>query len=55
MSVIDGRRAGDGIHRFRIKIWDKGSGAVIYDNNPTAGGDYAVPTLPINNGSIVIH
>jgi hypothetical protein len=28
---------------------------VIYDNNPTAGDDYAVATAPINNGSIVIH
>lgn len=55
VSVIDGKKAADRIHRLRMKIWDKVTGAVIYDNNPTAGDDYAMPTLPINNGSIVIH
>ncbi len=55
VSVVDGRRAGDRVHRFRIKIWDKATTEVIYDNNPTAGDDYAVATQPTNSGSIVIH
>jgi hypothetical protein len=53
-SVVDGRRAGDRIDRLRIKIWDKATGAVIFDNNPV-GNDYAVATAPINNGNVVIH
>lgn len=59
MSLVDGRRAGDRIHRFRIKIWEKlpngEMGTVVFDNDPTAGDEYAVATAPIDNGSIVIH
>jgi hypothetical protein len=47
--------ATDGIpDSFRIKIWDKASGEVIYDNQLGAGDD-AEPTTAIQGGSITIH
>ena len=39
---------------FRIKIWDKDSGLVIYDNQLSDEED-ANPTTEIGGGSIVIH
>ncbi len=49
LSVID-----DSPDLFRIKIWDKVTGQVIYDNMPGAG-DLSDPTAAINGGSVVIH
>jgi REJ domain. len=40
--------------KFRIKIWDVGSGDVVYDNN-LGGGDDADPAIALGGGSIVIH
>ena len=34
LTVIDGALAGDGLSKFRIKISEKISGAIIYDNEP---------------------
>jgi len=39
---------------FRIKIWDKATGEVIYDLQPGDGYN-AAPITPLNGGSIVIH
>jgi len=39
---------------FRIKIWDKASGEVIYDNQMGASEDEE-PTTQIGGGNIVIH
>jgi len=39
---------------FRIRIWDKTTGAVIYDNQMGAEED-ADPTTELGAGSIVIH
>ena len=39
---------------FRIKIWDKATGMVIYDNN-MGRGDGAPATTELGGGSIVIH
>jgi hypothetical protein len=49
ISVIDGRP-----DKFRIKIWDKTTGEVIYDNQPGAADD-ANPTTKVQGGSIVIY
>jgi hypothetical protein len=55
VSLIDGDLpGGDGIDRFRIRIWNPATGAVIYDNQPGAA-DFADPTTPVAGGSIVIH
>ena len=42
------------IDKFRIKIWDKFTEEVVYDNN-LGSGDEDSPTTVIGGGSIVIH
>jgi hypothetical protein len=55
LTAIDGQvNGGGGVDKFRIKIWDKGTGNVIYDNQMGAG-DTADPNTAIAGGSIVIH
>jgi hypothetical protein len=52
ISVIDGgsKPAQD---KIRIKIWNKATGAVIYDTQPNAA-DNADPTTPLTRGGLVI-
>jgi hypothetical protein len=45
---------GDGIDRFRIKIWDKATGLIVFDNQ-LGEVDSIEPTTEIGGGSIVIH
>ena len=54
LSAVDGKLKGDGLDRFRIKIWDKASDQVIYDNEMGASDDAESATV-IGGGSIVIH
>ena len=55
LSAIDGKiNNGDGIDKFRIKIWTKDPEEVVYDNQICAPED-AEPTTAIIGGSIVIH
>jgi len=55
LSAVDGDvNGGGGTDRFRIKIWDKGTGGVIYDNQ-TGTADDAAATTVIEGGNIVIH
>jgi hypothetical protein len=55
VTVIDGSlTAKHGSDMFRIKIWDKSSGLVIYDNQPGTP-DSANPTTATGGGSIRIH
>ena len=55
LTAIDGQvKGGDGIDKFRIKIWDKATSAVVYDNQLGAS-DTADPTTAISGGSIVVH
>jgi len=55
LSAIDGQiNGGGGIDRFRIKIWDKASGGVVYDNQKGDADDVDA-TDAIEGGSIVIH
>ena len=51
LTVYDGD-----VDKFRIRIWDKTSGATVFDNVAGASDDIddANPQ-PIGNGSIVIH
>jgi hypothetical protein len=49
LSAIDGSP-----DRFRIRIWDKVTGVVIYDNQIGAADD-ANPTMALGGGSITIH
>jgi hypothetical protein len=55
LTAIDGGIKGSGgVDKFRIKIWDKISSMIIYDNMSGASDD-ANPTTVISGGSIVIH
>jgi parallel beta-helix repeat protein len=55
LTAIDGQiKGGGGVDKFRIKIWDKASSNMVYDNQ-MGGLDTADPTTTIAGGSIVIH
>jgi photosystem II stability/assembly factor-like uncharacterized protein len=55
LTAIDGDvPGGGGIDKFRIKIWDKESNTIIYDNQ-LSQDDTAVPSTSVVGGSIVIH
>jgi PKD repeat protein len=55
VTVNDGQiRGGGGTDKFRIKIWDKASGTVVYDNQMGASDNADAMTV-ISGGSIVIH
>ena len=54
LTAIDGQlNGGGGSDKFRIKVWDKDTGQVVYDNQ-LGDDDYADPTTVIGGGSIVI-
>jgi PKD repeat protein len=55
LTANDGQvQGGGGVDRFRIKIWDTASGAIVYDNQRGAGDD-APATDAIEGGSVVVH
>ncbi|HZS09140.1 MAG TPA: 6-bladed beta-propeller [Blastocatellia bacterium] len=55
LTAIDGQASGGGgVDKLRVKIWDKGTGVVIYDNQMGAG-DGDNPTTALGGGSITIH
>lgn len=55
LTAIDGQvNGGGGIDKFRMKIWDRASGQMVYDNQMGAGDD-AQPSTAIDKGSIAIH
>jgi K(+)-stimulated pyrophosphate-energized sodium pump len=55
LIVTDERIKGGGrINKLRIKIWDKTTGRIIYDNN-LGYPDNVTPITAISGGSIVIH
>jgi uncharacterized repeat protein (TIGR01451 family) len=51
LSVVDGGSTGD---RFRMKIWNKATSQIVYDNQTSAADDATASQL-IAGGSIVIH
>jgi len=54
LTVIDGQiSGGGGVDKFRIKIWNRATDNVIYDNQ-MGGDDNSDPTTSIGGGSIVI-
>jgi hypothetical protein len=55
LTAVDGAiGGGGGVDRFRLKVWDRSTGIVIYDNQ--MGADQAAePTTAIGGGDIVIH
>ncbi|MDN5309164.1 MAG: hypothetical protein PWP14_558 [Methanolobus sp.] len=53
LSAVDGAVKGDSVDKFRIKIWDKASGEIVYDNEVGVSEDEE-PSTAIGGGSIVI-
>jgi hypothetical protein len=54
LTVIDGQATGGGgVDKFRIKIWKKLTGAIVYDNQMGAP-DNADPTTPVGTGSSIV-
>jgi hypothetical protein len=53
MTVIDGNLDGTGIDKVRMKIYNKNTNAVIYDNQPGAS-DAADPVIPVGTNSTVV-
>ena len=54
LTVIDGQRTGGGgVDRFRIKVWNTATGAIVYDNQ-MGGSDNADPATALGGGSIQI-
>jgi len=56
LTATDGQIAGGGgVDKFRIKIWNKSTGAVVYDNAMGASDDInSANPQAIGGGSIVI-
>lgn len=55
VTVTDGQASGGGgVDRFRIRIWNLGTGTVIYDNQ-MGDADNAAASTALGGGSIVIH
>jgi hypothetical protein len=55
LTAIDGAiSGGGGLDKFRIKIWDKQTESIVYDNQIDSD-DTADPETVIGGGSIVIH
>lgn len=53
MTVIDGQLDGSGIDKVRMKIYNKTTGQLYYDNQPGAG-DNALPVAKVGDGSTVV-
>jgi NADPH-dependent 7-cyano-7-deazaguanine reductase QueF-like protein len=53
LTVTDGQLDGTGIDRIRMKIYNKNTMEVYYDNQPGAS-DVANPTIPVQENSTVV-
>ncbi len=53
MTVLDGDIVGDGIDRVRMKIYNKNTGYVYYDNQP-GDSDAADPVTAVGDNSLVV-
>jgi len=53
MTVTDGQLDGSGIDKIRMKIYNKNSGSIIYDNQFGAS-DAALPTQAVGVNSIIV-
>jgi len=55
LTAIDGQiPGGNGVDKFRIKIWDKITDDIIYDNK-LGTDDFGNDATELGGGSIVIH
>jgi hypothetical protein len=55
LTAVDGAvNGGGGTDKFRLKVWNTASNAVVYDNQ-AGSDDLSTPTTVLGGGSIVIH
>lgn len=54
LTAVDGQVGGGGADKLRLKIYDKASGTVIYDNQ-MGSADSSSPSTVLGAGSVVIH
>jgi len=55
LTAIDGQLPGGGDgDRFRLKVWDRGTGLSVYDNKPSKD-DYGDAATGIGGGSTAVH
>jgi hypothetical protein len=55
LTAIDGQvSGGGGVDKFRMKVWDKATDAIVYDNQMGTTDD-ADPATALGGGSILIH
>ena len=54
VSVRDGKLAGDRIDRVRIKVWNSGTNAVLFDTQAGVA-ELAPPATIVDGGNITIH
>ena len=55
LITVDGKLRGKGkADKFRIKIWDKKTGKIVYDNG-LGGPEEVLPTTSITSGKIGIN
>ncbi len=56
VTATDGQVSGGGVDKFRIKIVDKSTDTVVYDNVLGTSEDIDIANPPVlGGGSIVIH
>lgn len=56
LTATDGNvNGGGGVDKFRIKVWDIGTSAVVYDNAPGSDDINTSGQTALGGGSIVIH
>jgi hypothetical protein len=53
MTVVDGQLDGTGKDKVRMKIYNRNTGEVIYDNQPGAS-DAALPTQGVGTNSVIV-
>ena len=53
MTVTDGQLDGSGVDKIRMKIYNKNSGAIIYDNQPGAS-DAVLPAQAVGGNSTIV-
>lgn len=56
LTATDGSvNGGGGVDKFRMKVWNKTTGAPIYDNAPGSDDIDTSNQMPLGGGSITVH
>jgi hypothetical protein len=55
MTVIDGNLAGTGVDKIHMKIYNKNTGQVYYDNQPNVTSDFDDPTTVVTGDITIVN